>query len=66
MANSEGFVSAYSDQLEEVRKMSRRAADLARKAVRRETEALYETDEAMRQALFGNVSHRKAASCGCA
>src|SRR5208337_1207949 len=38
MANSEGFVSAYSGQLEEARKMSRRAADLARKAVRRETE----------------------------
>jgi eukaryotic-like serine/threonine-protein kinase len=56
MANSEGFVAAYSGQLEEARKMSRRAADLARKAVRRETEALYETDAAVREALFGNVS----------
>jgi len=56
MANSEGFVSAYSGQLEEARKMSRRAADLARKAVRRETEALYETDAAVREALFGNIS----------
>ena len=56
MANSEGFVSAYSGQLEEARKMSRRAADLARKAVRQETEALYETDAAVREALFGNVS----------
>ena len=36
--------------------MSRRAADLARKADRRETEALYETDTAVREALFGNVS----------
>jgi len=56
MTNSEGFVSAYSGQLEEARKMSRRAADLARKAVRRETEALYETDAAVREALFGNIS----------
>ena len=56
MANSEGFVLAYSGQLEEARKMSRRAAELARKAVRRETEALYETDAAVREALFGNVS----------
>jgi DNA-binding winged helix-turn-helix (wHTH) protein/predicted Zn-dependent protease len=56
MSNSEGFVSAYSGHLEEARKMSRRAADLAEKAERRETEALYETDAAVREALFGNVS----------
>jgi tetratricopeptide (TPR) repeat protein len=36
--------------------MSRRAADLARKADRRETEALYEADAAVREALFGNAS----------
>ena len=36
--------------------MSRRAADLARKAERRDTEALYEADAAVREALFGNVS----------
>jgi len=35
--------------------MSRRAADLARKAERRDTEALYEADAAMREALFGNA-----------
>jgi len=56
IANSEGFVSAYYGQLEEARKMSRRAADLARKAERRDTEALYEADAAVREALFGNVS----------
>jgi len=56
MSNAEGFVSAYSGHLEEARKMSRRAADLARKAERRDTEALYETDAAVREALFGNVS----------
>ena len=56
MSNAEGFVAAYSGHLEEARKMSRRAADLARTAGRRDTEALYETDAAVREALFGNVS----------
>ena len=55
MFNAEAFVSAYSGHLEEARKMSRRAADLARKAGRRDTEALYEADAAMREALFGNA-----------
>jgi tetratricopeptide (TPR) repeat protein len=55
MSNAEGFASAYSGHLKEARKMSRRAADLARKAERRDTEALYEADAAMREALFGNV-----------
>ena len=56
MANSVGFVLAYSGQLEEARKMSRQAADLAKKAERPETETLYETDAAVREALFGNSS----------
>jgi len=56
MSNAKGFVSAYSGHLEEARKMSGRAEDLARKADRRETEGLYETDAAVREALFGNVS----------
>jgi DNA-binding winged helix-turn-helix (wHTH) protein/predicted Zn-dependent protease len=56
MSNAEGFVAAYSGHLEEARRMSKLAADLARKADRRETEALYETDAAVREGLFGNVS----------
>jgi len=56
MSNAEGFVAAYSGHLGEARKMSSRAADLARKADRRDTEALYETDAAVREALFGNAS----------
>jgi tetratricopeptide (TPR) repeat protein len=56
MANSAGFVLAYSGHLEDARKMSRRAADLAGNAGRRDTEALYEADEAVREALFGYVS----------
>jgi len=59
MANSTGFVLAYSGHLEEARRMSRRAADLARKSERRDTEALYEADEAVREALFGKVSTAK-------
>jgi eukaryotic-like serine/threonine-protein kinase len=59
MTNAEGFVSAYSGHLEKARKISRRAADLARKADRQDTEALYEADAAIREALFGNVSPAK-------
>ena len=54
MSNAEAFVSAYSGHLQEARKMSDRAADLARKAERRDTEALYEADAEIREALFGN------------
>jgi hypothetical protein len=56
MSNSEGFVLAYSGHLEAARKMSQLAADLARQTERRDTEALYEADAAVREALFGNVS----------
>ena len=59
ISNAEGFVSAYFGHLGDARKMSRRAANLARRAERRETEALYETDAAVREALFGNVSAAK-------
>jgi len=55
MSNAEAYVAAYTGHLEEARKMSRRAADLARKAERRDTEALYEADAAMREALFANA-----------
>lgn len=56
MSNSEAFVLAYSGHLEEARKMSRAAVDFARKAGRPDSEALYDTDGAVREALFGNVS----------
>jgi len=56
MSNSEGFVLAYSGHLEAARKMSQLAADLARRTERQDTEALYEADAAVREALFGNVS----------
>lgn len=59
ISNSQGFALAYSGRLEKARTMSRRAADLAREAERQDTEALYETDAAVREALFGNASTAK-------
>lgn len=56
ISNAEGFALAYTGRLVAARMMSRRAADLARNVGRRDTEALYETDAAVREALFGNVS----------
>jgi eukaryotic-like serine/threonine-protein kinase len=56
MSNAESFVLAYSGRLEEARKMSRRAVDLAQIEERRDTQAQYETDSALREALFGNAS----------
>jgi len=55
MSNAEGFVSAYSGHVEEARKMSQLATDLARREGRQDTQALYETDAAVREALFGNM-----------
>jgi tetratricopeptide (TPR) repeat protein len=56
MSNAEGFVLAYSGHLQAARKMSQLAADFARKTERRDTQALYEADAAVREALFGNAS----------
>lgn len=56
MTNSESFVLAYSGHLKDARKMSRRAEDFAREPDRRETQAFYETDAAVWEALFGNTS----------
>jgi hypothetical protein len=59
MANTEGFVLAYAGRLQEARAMSRRAEDFARQADRKGTEALYQTDAAVREALFGNAQAAK-------
>jgi len=56
LVNAESSVLAYSGHLEEARKMSRRATDMARQADRRELAAHYEADAATREALFGNAS----------
>jgi tetratricopeptide (TPR) repeat protein len=54
IADHEAFVLAYSGRLQQARKMSRHAADLAQQAARREPAALYETAAALREGFFGN------------
>lgn len=56
MSNAEGFALAYSGHLRAARKMSQLAADFVRKTERRDTQALYEADAAVREGLFGNAS----------
>jgi eukaryotic-like serine/threonine-protein kinase len=51
----EAFVLAYSGHLQQARRLSRRAADLARQAAKREMAALYETGAALWEAFFGNA-----------
>jgi predicted Zn-dependent protease len=55
MSNSEALVLAYSGHLQEARKMSQQAAGVAQRADHREGAALYETQAALREALFGNA-----------
>jgi hypothetical protein len=64
MSNSEGLVLAYAGHLEEARRMSRRAVDLAQQANRRETAALYEAAAALREALFGNEAAARQRAIG--
>ena len=56
MSNAEGFVLAYSGHLEEAREDVTPVSGSRSEAERRETEAFYETDAALREALFGNAS----------
>jgi eukaryotic-like serine/threonine-protein kinase len=51
----EAFVLAYSGRLQQARRMSRRASDLAQQSARPETAALYEAGAALREAFFGNA-----------
>jgi DNA-binding winged helix-turn-helix (wHTH) protein/tetratricopeptide (TPR) repeat protein len=55
ISNHEAFVLAYSGHLQEARRMSRRAVDLAEQEGQRERASLYETGEALREAFFGNA-----------
>jgi len=55
MSNAESSVLAYSGHLEESRRMSRRAVELANQIDHRETAAFYESQMAMEEALFGNA-----------
>jgi eukaryotic-like serine/threonine-protein kinase len=55
IADQESFTLAYSGRLQQARKESRRAADLALQAGQKETAALYDAAAAIREALFGNA-----------
>lgn len=56
ITNAEGFAQAYSGRLRAAGESSRLAADLARETNRPDTEALYEADASVRDALFGNAA----------
>ena len=56
ISGREGFVFAYSGQLQQARKMSRRAADLAQQAAQRGRAALFGTGAALWEAFFGNAA----------
>jgi len=59
IANHQAFVYAYSGRLQEARRMSRQATELALQAAQRERAALYEAGAAVREALFGNLAVAK-------
>jgi tetratricopeptide (TPR) repeat protein len=62
MSSSEAYALAYSGHLQEARKKSRQAVDLARQAGQLERAARYETGAALREALFGNASAARQAA----
>jgi tetratricopeptide (TPR) repeat protein len=56
ISDKEAFALGYTGHLQQARRMSRRASDLAQQADRREAAALYESGAAVREAFFGNAS----------
>src|SRR4029077_6855764 len=56
---NEGNTAAYSGQLGTAREFSRRAVASAERAQEKETAAGYETDAAIREALFGNAAEAR-------
>jgi len=62
ISDRQAFALAYSGHLQEARKWSRRASDLARQAGHHERAALFETRAALWEAFFGNapLAARKA------
>jgi tetratricopeptide (TPR) repeat protein len=55
ISDHEAFVLAYSGRLQDAKRTSRRAADLAQQSGQRERAALYETGAALWEAFFGNA-----------
>jgi len=63
ISDHEAFLLAYSGRLQQARRMSARAAELAQQAGQREEAALFETGAALREAFFGNaLAARKGAT----
>jgi len=56
LSHHESFVLAYSGRLQDARKMSLQAAELAQQAGHGERAALFETGAALREAFFGNAT----------
>ena len=59
ICDQEGYVLAYSGHLEEARRKSRQAIELARQARRLDGAAQHEAGAAVRESLFGHVSEAK-------
>ncbi len=55
ISDLEAFGLAYSGHLQQARRKSQRAVDLAQQAAQRERAALFETGAALREAFFGNA-----------
>jgi tetratricopeptide (TPR) repeat protein len=55
ISDHQAFALAYTGQMQEARKMSRRASDLAQQGAHRERAALFETRVALWEAFYGNV-----------
>ncbi|MGH9676726.1 MAG: hypothetical protein ACRD36_06455, partial [Candidatus Acidiferrum sp.] len=56
ISNHQAFVQAYGGHLQEARRMSQRAVQLAEQEGQRERASLYETGAALREAFFGNTT----------
>jgi eukaryotic-like serine/threonine-protein kinase len=59
ISNQEAFALAYSGHLQQARRKSQRAVDLAQQSAELERSALFETGAALREAFFGNIPAAK-------
>jgi len=59
ISDRQAFALAYTGRLQEARRWSQRASDLARQAGHRERAALFEIRAALWEAFFGNISMAK-------
>ena len=62
ISDRQAFALAYTGDLQEAMKMSRRARDLAEQAAHREKAALYQTRVALWEAFYGNAPAAKPAA----